>query len=287
MRYVSIHRRRTQYPIRQMCRLLRVSPGGYYAWRCRPESARTKQDRVLTGAIRRIHAESDGTYGSPRVHRDLIDSGLTCGRAKVARLMRRAGLKGCPKRRFRVPRSTISSYRVAENLLDQNFHTDEINARWASDITFIWTSQGWLYLAVVMDLYSRRIVGWSMSRHIDRHLAVDALKMALGQRHPQGDLIHHSDRGAQYMSDDYRAILKRHGIRCSMSGKGNCYDNAVVESFFASLKRERVKRRKYQTWDEARADVFDYIERYYNRKRRHSTIGNISPAEYEKRTMRA
>ena len=287
MRYACIHRRRTRFPIRMMCRRLNASPSGYYAWRVRPESARARQDRILTGAIRQIHAESDGTYGSPRVHQELVETGHPCGRAKVARLMRLAGLKGCPKRRFRVPRATISSYRVAENLLDQNFHADEVNARWASDITFIWTSQGWLYLAVVMDLYSRRIVGWSMSRHIDRHLAVDALKMALGRRQPQGDLIHHSDRGAQYMSDDYRAILKRYDIRCSMSGKGNCYDNAVVESFFASLKRERVKRRKYQTWDEARADVFDYIERYYNRKRRHSTLGNISPAEYENRTMRA
>ncbi len=287
MRYACIHRRRSLYPIRMMCRRLRVSHGGYYAWRVRPESTRARQDRVLTRAIRQIHAESDGTYGSPRVHHELVETGHACGRARAARLMRLAGLKGCPKRRFRVPRATISQYRVAENLLDQNFNTDEINALWAADITFIWTSQGWLYLAVVMDLYSRRIVGWSMSRHIDRHLAVDALKMALGHRRPEGDLIHHSDRGAQYMSDDYRELLKRHDIICSMSGRGNCYDNAVVESFFASLKRERVKRRKYKTWDDARADVFDYIERYYNRKRRHSTLGNISPAEYENRTMRA
>ncbi len=285
MRYRCIHRRRSQYPLRMMCWRLKVSPSGYYAWRVRPESARARQDRVLTGAIRQIHAESDGTYGSPRVHRDLIETGLSCGEPKVARLMRLAGLKGCPKRRFRVRPGSTATHNVAENLLDQNFHADQANERWASDITFIWTSQGWLYLAVVMDLYSRRIVGWSMSRHIDRHLAVDALKMALGQRQPEGELIHHSDRGAQYMSDDFRHALKRHGIRCSMSGKGNCYDNAVVESFFASLKRERVKRRKYQTWDEARADMFDYIERYYNRKRRHSTLGNISPAEYEKRTM--
>jgi len=286
VRYACIHRRRTRYPIRMMCRRLNVSPSGYYAWRVRPESARARQDRILASAIRQIHAESDGTYGSPRVHRELIETGHRCGEPKVARLMRLAGLKGCPKRRFRVPRARISSYRVAENLLDQDFSANEINARWASDITFIWTAQGWLYLAVVMDLYSRRIVGWSMSRHIDRHLAVDALKMALGQRRPEGDLLHHSDRGAQYMSDDYRELLKQHGIRCSMSGKGNCYDNAVVESFFASLKRERTKRRKYRTWDDARADVFDYIERYYNRKRRHSTLGHISPLEYENRSLR-
>ena len=286
MRYACIHRRRTRYPIRMMCRRLGVSASGYYAWRVRPESARARQDRILTGAIRQIHAESDGTYGSPRVHRELIETGHRCGEPKVARLMRLEGLKGCPKRRFRVPRARISSYRVAHNLLAQDFSADQINARWASDITFIWTAQGWLYLAVVMDLYSRRIVGWSMSRRIDRHLAVDALKMALGHRRPEGDLIHHSDRGAQYMSDDYRELLKRHGIRCSMSGKGSCYDNAVVESFFASLKRERTKRRKYRSWDEARGDVFDYIERYYNRKRRHSTLGHISPLEYENRSLR-
>jgi len=173
----------------------------------------------------------------------------------------------------------------ASNLLDQNFTAATTNERWASDITFIWTGQGWLYLAVVMDLYSRRIIGWSMSRHIDRHIVVSALNMALGQRRPGEELIHHSDRGSQYLSDDFQALLKANGITCSMSGKGSCYDNAVVESFFASLKRERTKRRKYRTRDEARADVFDYIERFYNRERRHGYVGNISPAEFEERTI--
>ena len=201
----------------------------------------------------------------------------------MARLMRFAGLKGCPKRRFRVT-SKGGSVR-ASNLLEQNFSADKANERWASDITFIWTGQGWLYLAVVMDLYSRRIVGWSMSRRINRQLVLNALNMAIGQRRPQGDLIHHSDRGSQYLSDDFQALLKQHGITCSMSGKGSCYDNAAVESFFASLKRERTKRRKYRTRDEARADVFDYIERFYNRKRRHGYVGNISPVEFEERTV--
>jgi len=215
---------------------------------------------------------------------ELTASGFACGRPKVARLMRIAGLKGCPKRRFRV--TTKRGLAKASNLLDQDFSAETVNERWASDITFIYTGQGWLYLAVVMDLYSRRIIGWSMSRRISRHIVVNALNMALGRRRPEGDLIHHSDRGSQYTSDDFQALLKANGITCSMSGKGSCYDNAVVESFFASLKRERTRQRKYATRAEARADVFDYIERFYNRKRRHGYVGNISPAEFEERTMR-
>ncbi len=283
MRYACIHRRRIGYPIRMMCRSLRVSPSGYYAWRVRPESRRARYDRQLTRVIRRVHAESDGTYGSPRIHADLKATGLACGRPKVARLMRNAGLKGCPKRRFRV--TTKSGPAQASNLLEQDFSAKDANQRWASNITFIWTGQGWLYLAVVMDLYSRRIIGWSMSRRINRHLVLNALTMALGQRHPTPELIHHSDRGSQYLSDDFQALLKQHGITCSMSDKGSCFDNAVVESFFATLKRERVKRRKYRTRDEARANVFDYIERFYNRQRRHGYVGNISPAEFEERTL--
>jgi len=283
VRYQRIDRRRTSYPVRLMCRSLRVSASGYYAWRVRAESDRTVYDRELTRAIRRIHAESDGTYGSPRVHADLKAEGFNCGRAKVARLMRKAGLKGCPKRRFRV--TSRGGHVTASNLLEQDFSAETTNRRWASDTTFIWTGQGWLYLAVVMDLYSRRIVGWSMSQRNSRHLVHNALSMALSQRHVEGELIHHSDRGAQYLSDDFQALLKKHGISCSLSGAGSCYDNAVVESFFASLKRERIKRRKYRTRDQARADVFDYIERFYNRQRRHSYVGNISPVEFEERTV--
>ncbi len=282
MRYQCIDRRRISYPVRLMCRSLRVSSSGYYAWRVRAESDRTVYDRELTRAIRRIHAESDGTYGSPRIHADLQAEGFNCGRVKVARLMRKAGLKGCPKRRFRV--TSRGGHVTASNLLEQDFSAETTNRRWASDTTFIWTVQGWLYLAVVMDLYSRRIVGWSMSQRNSRHLVHSALSMALGQRHVEGELIHHSDRGAQYLSDDFQALLKKHGIDCSLSGAGSCYDNAAVESFFASLKRERVKRRKYRTRDQARADVFDYIERFYNRQRRHSYVGNISPVEFEERT---
>ena len=219
------------------------------------------------------------------MHVELKAEGFACGRAKVARLMWSVGLKGWPKRRFRVIRKR--GVVPATNLLDQDFSATQANVRWASDTTFIWTGQGWLYLAVVMDLYSRRIVGWSMSRRNNRSLVVNAMTMALGQRQPAGNLIHHSDRGSQYLSDDFQLLLKRNGITCSLSGKGSCYDNAAVESFFATLKRERVKRRKYRTRDEARADVFDYIERFYNRERRHGYVGNISPAQFEERTSGA
>jgi len=285
VRYACIHRRRSLYPVRMMCDALKVSASGYYDWQARPESRRATYDRQLTETIRQVHAESDGTYGSPRIHAELNATGHPCGRPKVARLMHLAGLKGCPKRRFRV--TTKSGMTRASNLLEQDFSAETTNERWASDITYLWTGQGWLYLAVVMDLYSRRIIGWSMSRRINRHLVLNALNMALGQRRPGEDLIHHSDRGVQYLSDDFQALLKVNGITCSMSDKGSCYDNAVVESFFASLKRERTKRRKYQTRIEARADVFDYIERFYNRKRRHGYVGNISPVQFENRTMRA
>ena len=285
MRYRSIRRRRDLYPVRMMCDALKVSSSGYYDWQGRPESRRAAYDRHLTETIRQVHAESDGTYGSPRVHAELNEVGLPCGRPKVARLMHKAGLRGCPKRRFRV--TTRSGMTRAKNLLKQDFSAEMPNQRWASDITYLWTDQGWLYLAVVMDLYSRRIIGWSMSRRINRHLVVSALSMALDQRRLNDDLIHHSDRGVQYLSDDFQERLKKNGITCSMSDRGSCYDNAVVESFFASLKRERTKRRIYQTRNEARVDVFDYIERFYNRKRRHGYVGNISPVQFEKRTMRA
>jgi putative transposase len=285
MRYICIDRRRHQYPVKMMGRVLKVSRSGYYAWRVRPESERAKTDREITRVMRRLHAESKGVYGSPKLSAELKDEGYPCGRHKVARLMRVAGLRGCPKRRFKVTTQLDPSHPVAENLIGQDFTAKAPNRRWASDITFISTHQGWLYLAVVMDLYSRRIVGWSMSRWINRHLVIDALSMAIGARQPEGVLIHHSDRGSQYTSDDFRDELEKHEIQCSMSARGNCYDNAVVESFFGLLKRERVNRVRYRTRDEARTDVFDYIECFYNRKRRHGYLGNISPAAFEARTL--
>jgi len=235
--------------------------------------------------VRQVHLESRGVYGARKIHRELHAMGEACGRHKVARLMRQAGLKGCPKRRFRHIEDNPPSYPIAHNLLQQDFTVKHANERWASDITYISTRQGWLYLAVVMDLYSRRIVGWSMDRHTGRHLVIDAMKMALDQRDIPA--IHHSDRGPQYTSDDFRELLNQHGIECSMSGKGSCYDNAPVESFFSLLKRERIRRQTYKTREEAKADVFDYIERFYNRWRRHATLDYVSPVEYENRVMRS
>ena len=285
MRYQCIDRYRNQYPIRMMCEALKVARSGYYAWRARPESNRAHTDRLLTHAIHVIHRESKGVYGAPKIRAELKAQGHHHGRHKVARLMRLAGLRGCPQRRFKVTTQSDPSHSVANNLLQQNFAAKEPNYRWASDITYIDTQQGWLYLAIVMDLYSRRIVGWSMDRWMNRHLVIDALRMALGYRLPREELIHHSDRGAQYTSDDFRNELDKHGIQCSMSGRGNCYDNAVVESFFGLLKRERVNRVRYRTRDEARTDIFEYIECFYNRKRRHGYVGNISPVDYEQQTI--
>ena len=287
MRYRCIYRRRRQYSIRMMCRLLKVSRSGYYAWNSRGESNRVKQDRELGLLICQLHGQSDGVYGARKLHHEIKSLGHNCGRHRIARLMRQAGLKGYPKRRYRHYKKTAPTYPVANNLLDQNFTALHANERWSADITYIATRQGWLYLAVVMDLYSRRIVGWSMNRRLSRHLAVDALNMAVGQRQLTDTLVHHSDRGAQYTSDDYRHLLQKNHIKCSMSGRGNCYDNAPAESFFALLKRERVRRKNYQTRDEARADIFDYIERFYNRKRLHGYLGYTSPQEFEDRSIRA
>ena len=281
MRYACIEHRRTQYPVRMMCQALKVSRSGYYGWRTRPESHRTKTDRELTGVIRRLHLDSHGVYGSPRIRAELAESGYRVGRRKVARLMQNARLRGIPKRRFKVTTQRDPTHAVAKNLIEQDFTAKRPNQRWAADITYVSTHQGWLYLAVVMDLYSRKIIGWSMDRWMSRHLAINALRMAIDARQPEGLLIHHSDRGGQYTSDDFRDLLKRHDIACSMSSSGNCYDNAVVESFFGLLKRERVNRVRYRTRDEARASLFDYIECFYNRKRRHGYLGNISPADYE------
>ena len=264
-----------------MCQLLSVSRSGYYAWRGRSQSDRAKLDRVLMPKIKRIHEASQGTYGSPRVRAELLDEGVHVGRRKVARLMRLARLRGCPKRRFRVTTKREPTHPVAKNLLKQNFVAKAPNQLWVSDITYVSTRRGWLYLAVVMDLYSRRIVGWSMSRWMSRGLVVNALKMAVDARRPEPGLIHHSDRSAQYTSDDFRSELMKHGIACSMSSTGNCYDNAVVESFFGVLKRERVNRVRYRNREEARRDLFNYIEVFYNRKRRHGYCGNMSPADFE------
>ncbi len=284
MSSLCIARHRNSYPVRMMCDLLNVARSGFYAWISHPESKRTQSDRQLTKVISRLHSASNGVYGAPKIRAELETEGYHYGKNKVARLMRQAGLKGCPKRRYKITTKADPTHPTAPNLLRQDFARTPPRRPWASDITYIATQEGWLYLAVVMDLYSRRIIGWSMSQWISRHLALDALAMALGHRETSEELIHHSDRGAQYTSDDYRSELDRNGIECSMSRRGNCYDNAIVESFFGVMKRERVNFSRYLTRDEARADIFDYIECFYNRKRRHGYLGYVSPVDFENRT---
>jgi putative transposase len=281
MKYRCMKEHCEQYPIRMMARLLHVSHSGYYGWRIHRESSRSQKNRQLIGLMKEIHRESDGTYGSPRMLIELRDRGQLISRNRVARLMRRARIRGSIKKRYRVPSGRRAVGSIAENVLDRHFIPERPNQAWAADITYVRTDEGWLYLAVVMDLYSRRVVGWSMQDRIGRDLVMDAVTMAVLQRQPQPGLLHHSDRGSQYSSEDFQRLLAEHGIRRSMSGHGNCYDNACVESFFATLKRERVYRRHYRTRQEARADLFEYIEVFYNRRRRHSLLGDRSPADYE------
>lgn len=283
MKYACIERCRNRYSIQLMCRLLNVSRSCFYAAKTRPESARYKRDRVLVQAIKHIHSQSREVYGSPKIYAELMDQGFSVGRHKVARLMQLARLRGCPKKRYRTTTQQDPRHQPAKNLLHQHFSSTQPDQRWVADITYVSTKQGWLYLAVIIDLYSRRVVGWSMSQWMHRQLVINALRMAIDTRMPEGDLIHHSDRGGQYTSDDFRYELAKHNIECSMSSTGNCYDNAVAESFLGLLKRERVNRTRYRTRDEARVDIFDYIEVFYNRKRRHGYLGNISPVDFEKR----
>ena len=266
-----------------MCRTLEVSRSGYYAWLGRDESDRAREDRRVTALIRNIFTESHGIYGAPRVHKTLQQRGQRCGRKRVARLMKNAGLRSKTRRRFRVKTTDANhDHPIAPDLLGQNFAFSAPNRAWVSDITYIPTDEGWLYLASTMDLCSRKIVGWSMGSTLHTSLVIDALNMAIDQRAPQPGLIHHSDRGVQYASADYRAVLDDHGIVASMSRTGNCYDNAAKESFFHSLKTELVHHHHYRTRDEARASVFAYIEIFYNRRRLHSTLGYQSPVEFER-----
>lgn len=271
-----------RYPIGELCDALSLGRSTYYGWQHRPPSRRCVEETMLTRVIRQIHRESRGTYGSPRIHLELRERGHSVARKRVARLMRENGLRTRHFKRYK--HTTQSGHRrpVAPNVLERRFEVPQPNTVWAGDITYLWTCEGWVYLAVVMDLCSRRVVGWSMSTRITKELAVDALRKALARRQPAQGLLYHSDRGSQYASNDYQMLLGRHGVRASMSGKGNCYDNAVVEAFFASLKRELTHGRRYVSREDAYREVFDYIEVFYNRRRRHSSLGGVSPEEYER-----
>ena len=264
-----------------MCEVLQVARSGYYAWLRRTPSKRSLQSKQLVKQIEEIHKRSRQTYGSPRVHDEPQDQGVVCSENRVAKLMRQHGIAAEKKRKF--IRTTDSNHPlpIAPNRLNQCFEADRPDAIWTSDITYVWTQQGWLYLAVVLDLFSRRIVGWSMAPTLERSLVIDALQMALTTRNPNEGLIHHSDRGTQYASYDYQKMLQQKGIVGSMSRRGNCYDNAPTESWFATLKRELVYRTNYTTHAQARQDIFQYIEVWYNRRRKHSTIGYKSPVAYE------
>jgi putative transposase len=282
VKYAFIEKYRQQHAVRRMCSVLQVSPSGYYDWRNRPESARSIRHRHLTMKIRQSFQESHETYGAIRVCHDLRDEGERVGKNTVAVLMHKAGLVPRPIRRFRVTtdsRNTVAS----PNLLNRDFSVSKANRSWVSDITAIPTREGWLYLCVFIDLYSRAVIGWSMSGRMKAELVSKALKMAVERRHPEHSVLVHSDQGSQYTSDDYQRMLKKHGMVSRMSRRGNCWDNAVAESFFHSLKTERTHHEKYRNRTHARLRVFEYIEVFYNRTRKHSSLNYMAPLVYEER----
>ena len=282
MKYQFIAAHRTEFAVTVMCRVLAVSRSGYYAWLKRPTSLREMANQALRQQIKHIHQHSRQTYGSPRIQAELRVQGLKCGQNRVARLRREQKLWAKQKRKFKVTTTdSAHNYPVAPNLLNQNFTATQANEKWLTDITYIPTAEGWLYLAAVLDLYSRRIVGWAMSDRLERQLVINALNMAIQRRQPAAGLLHHSDRGSQYASDDYQALLTHHQMCCSMSRTGNCYDNAPMESFFGSLKTELVHHCHYLTQAEAKTRIFEYIELFYNRFRRHSALLFQSPVNFE------
>lgn len=283
-----IAQHRAEYPLRLMCRVLAVSPAGFYAWQRREPSARQQDDTLLGVQIAAFHRRSRRRYGSPRIHHDLREeAGRRVSRKRVARVMREAGLVGTPRRRFRVTTQADPRQAPAPNHLARQFTVLTPNRVWAADVTYLPLAASWLYLAVVLDLCSRRVVGWALSLRLDRHLVLTALSRALARRRPPPGLLHHSDRGKEFTCGDYQALLLQAGILCSMSRRGNCWDNAVLESFFATLKRELVSDARWSTQAEAEADLAEYLDGWYNIHRRHSTLGYLSPAAYEARLSSA
>lgn len=278
---------RGQYPLRLMCRVLAVSPAGFYAWQRRAPSARAREDTRLRVTVAALHRQSRQTYGSPRILRDLRAAGERVAQKRVARLLQEQGLVGTPLRRFQVTTDSRHAHPVAANHLARQFAIAQPNRVWATDVTYVATWAGWLYLAVVLDLGSRRVVGWALSSRLDRHLVLTALDRALTRRRPPPGLLHHSDRGSVYASGDYQARLAAVGLVPSMSRRGDCWDNAVVESFFATLKRELLARHRWPTREAASAAIAEYIDGWYNLHRRHSTLGYLSPAAYEARLTSA
>ena len=288
MKYGFVAKHRGIWPPAWICEMLDVSRSGFYEWFERPASARSQANAEMTRQIRTSFIDSDRTYGARRVWHDLQEWGLACGLHRVERLMKSAALRARPKRR-RQPHDVGQrlEHTIAPNILDRAFVASSANQKWVADFTYIWTGEGWLYVAVVIDLYSRRAVGWSMNSQMTAQLVTDALLMAIWRRGSPRALLHHSDQGSQYTSEQFQRLLTDHGVMCSMSKRGDCWDNAAMESFFSSLKTERVARTIYRTRDDAKADVFDWIERFYNPKRRHSTLGYLSPMQFEQRAKLA
>lgn len=272
---------RDEFPVSLMCEALEVSRSGFYAWSLRPESKRSKENKELALEIEEVHRKSRKTYGSPRVHAELKAEGRRIGRKRVARIMRENGLRARGKRRFRKTTDSTHNCPISPNLLNRRFVAEAPNKVWVGDITYLWTAKGWLYLAVILDLFSRKVVGWALADNMRTDLVLVALKEALLKRRPEQGLVHHTDRGSQYASGDYQAVLKAHGFEGSMSRKGDCWDNAVAESFFGSLKTELEGIGDWKSEAEARVAVFDYLEVFYNGQRRHSSLGYLSPAEFE------
>jgi putative transposase len=285
MKFAFIASKEVAFPVDAMCRVLDVSRSGYYAWKRRPEPIKKTQDAQLAVEIAGTHKRSRGIYGSPRVHRDLKARGIRVGKKRIERLMRESGLRGRSKRRFCCTTDSKHALPIAPNVLARRFHVDAPNRVWVGDVTYIATSEGWLYLAVLLDLFSRRVVGWATSATNDRALALAALDRALRHRRPGTGLLHHTDRGSPYASEDYRAALARRGLVASMSRTGDCFDNAVAESFFATLKAEHVDHQHFASREVAHASLADYIENFYNPARRHSSLGYVSPIEFELRSQ--
>lgn len=287
MRYAFIRNHPEAFPVTLLCQVLEVGTSGFYAWLRRPESVRTRANRRLLVEIQAVHQRSRQAYGSPRVHADLKAEGQACGKHRVAQLMRRHGIVSRHKKKFRATTNSQHPHPVAPNLLNRQFTVSAANRWWVSDITYIPTQEGWLYLAVTLDLYHRKVVGWAMDQWMTQQLVLAAFTMATTNSRPGTGLSHHSDQGVQYASQAFQAVLKAAGIQCSMSRRGNCWDNAVAESFFHSLKVELIHGRNYLTRQEARIEIFDYIEVFYNRQRRHSALGYLTPAECEKLAIAA
>jgi putative transposase len=288
VKFGFVAKHRGIWPAAWVCEALGVSRGGFHAWMTRPPSTRARTNEALAGQVRSFFLQSDRTYGARRVWKDVLAEGVSCGLHRIERLMREQALRARPKRR-RLPSDTGErlTHSISPNLLDRQFEASAPNRKWVADFTYIWTAEGWLYVAAVLDLFSRRVVGWSMSATMTAQLVTDALMMAIWRRGKSKALLHHSDRGSQYTSEQFQRLMADQGVSCSMSRAGNVWDNAAMESFFSSLKTERTARKIYRTREQAKADVFDYIERFYNPKRRHSTLGYLSPVEFEKQAVLA